>query len=205
MEETEAKLRAEITRLEDANTVLEERIKLLQEQLDRPVICNRCGNNAANHPPTVDPLVVEEYFRSVLGQRPFTYTYKLMNNTLLLEFTSQFGTDTRELDRVVIDAIENGKAVSDIKAEELMLVTALSGIQVYDKENTKMITLYEADAETRKKYAADPEAGLNAIVGKLDRMTYQLVRRTFQKFVTLCSLLVQASEDENFFAGVGLL
>lgn len=200
-----SKLKLEIAQLQDQNTVLEERLKLLQEEFDKPVVCVRCGCLAANHAPKVDEAILKEYFKSILAQKPFSHTYKLLDGRLLINFSSQYGTDIRDLDKIMINSIQAGKTVSDIQAEELMLVTSLTDIQCFDEENVTVKKLYEATPEQRREYATDPEKGLRAITESLDRITYQLVRRTFQKFAVLCTALSAAAEDENFYKGVGLL
>lgn len=182
---------------------LRSRVRELEEELKNKQECRRCGRPLGSEPVQISDEVMEEYFRCLLGQKPFEKTFKLFNGQLLMTF--------RELPGNAI--IENDKAAEKYTtdaefAESLdmyLLTSTLKNVSVFDNKTLETIVLYEASEEDLIENAKNPKAAYNRLLEKVGQLKVALLRRVSTTFSFLLTALMEKGQDENFYEGAGLL
>jgi hypothetical protein len=182
---------------------LKKRIKELEDELRNKQECKRCGRPMGSDPLQVSDEVMEEYFRCLLGQKPFEKTFKLFGGQLLITF--------RELPGRAI--IENDKAseryTTDAEfAESLdmyLLTSTLKNVSVFDNKTLETTVLYEASEEDLIENAKNPREAYSRLLEKVGQLKIALIRRVSTAFSYLVTALIEKGQDENFYEGAGLL
>lgn len=170
----------------------------LKERLNKPVPCKRCGRDAATAPLKIDEEIKKAYFRSILGQRPFSHTYRLYNNQLLITFETMKGDTLINYGL----GMKNNDA-SLLPLANLILIGSLARVAVVDDTLQEKV-LYEATAEQRAEALKHVDEALNGLARTLDQMLILTLRNTCTLFNALCAGLIELGQDENFYKGAGL-
>ena len=170
----------------------------LRAKLDQPIPCKRCGRDAATAPLKIDEEIKKEYFRSILGQRPFSHTYRLYDNQLLITYETMKG------DTLVNYGLSMKQTDADLlPLANLILIGSLVRVAVIDEAMQEKV-LYEASAEDRAAAVKDVSASMNRLAACMDQMLIMTLRNTCTMFNALCAGLVEVGQDENFYKGAGL-
>lgn len=175
-----------------------EEVEQLRAKLDQPIPCKRCGRDAATAPLKIDEEIKKEYFRSILGQRPFSHTYRLYDNQLLITYETMKG------DTLVNYGLSMKQTDADLlPLANLILIGSLVRVAVIDESMQEKV-LYEASAEDRAAAVKDVSASMNRLAACMDQMLIMTLRNTCTMFNALCAGLVEVGQDENFYKGAGL-
>ena len=175
-----------------------EEVEQLRAKLDQPIPCKRCGRDAATAPLKIDEEIKKEYFRSILGQRPFSHTYRLYDNQLLITYETMKG------DTLVNYGLSMKQTDADLlPLANLILIGSLVRVAVIDEVMQEKV-LYEASAEDRAAAVKDVSASMNRLAACKDQMLIMTLRNTCTMFNALCAGLVEVGQDENFYKGAGL-
>lgn len=175
-----------------------EEVEQLRAKLDQPIPCKRCGRDAATAPLKIDEEIKKEYFRSILGQRPFSHTYRLYDNQLLITYETMKG------DTLVNYGLSMKQTDADLlPLANLILIGSLVRVAVIDESMQEKV-LYEASAEDRAAAVKDVNASMNRLATCMDQMLIMTLRNTCTMFNALCAGLVEVGQDENFYKGAGL-
>lgn len=175
-----------------------EEVEQLRAKLDQPIPCKRCGRDAATAPLKIDEEIKKEYFRSILGQRPFSHTYRLYDNQLLITYETMKG------DTLVNYGLSMKQTDADLlPLANLILIGSLVRVAVIDEAMQEKV-LYEASAEDRAAAVKDVSASMNSLAACMDQMLIMTLRNTCTMFNALCAGLVEVGQDENFYKGAGL-
>jgi hypothetical protein len=175
-----------------------EEVEQLRAKLDQPIPCKRCGRDAATAPLKIDEEIKKEYFRSILGQRPFSHTYRLYDNQLLITYETMKG------DTLVNYGLSMKQTDADLlPLANLILIGSLVRVAVIDESMQEKV-LYEASAEDRAAAVTDVNASMNRLATCMDQMLIMTLRNTCTMFNALCAGLVEVGQDENFYKGAGL-
>lgn len=175
-----------------------EEVEQLRAKLDQPIPCKRCGRDAATAPLKIDEEIKKEYFRSILGQRPFSHTYRLYDNQLLITYETMKG------DTLVNYGLSMKQTDADLlPLANLILIGSLVRVAVIDEAMQEKV-LYEASAEDRAAAVKDVNASMNRLATCMDQMLIMTLRNTCTMFNALCAGLVEVGQDENFYKGAGL-
>lgn len=175
-----------------------EEAEQLRAKLDQPIPCKRCGRDAATAPLKIDGEIKKEYFRSILGQRPFSHTYRLYDNQLLITYETMKG------DTLVNYGLSMKQTDADLlPLANLILIGSLVRVAVIDESMQEKV-LYEASAEDRASAVKDISASMNRLATCMDQMLIMTLRNTCTMFNALCAGLVEVGQDENFYKGAGL-
>lgn len=175
-----------------------EEVEQLRAKLDQPIPCKRCGRDAATAPLKIDEEIKKEYFRSILGQRPFSHTYRLYDNQLLITYETMKG------DTLVNYGLSMKQTDADLlPLANLILIGSLVRVAVIDESMQEKV-LYEASAEDRAAAVKDVNASMNRLATCIDQMLIMTLRNTCTMFNALCAGLVEVGQDENFYKGAGL-
>jgi len=175
-----------------------EEVEQLRAKLDQPIPCKRCGRDAATAPLKIDEEIKKEYFRSILGQRPFSHTYRLYDNQLLITYETMKG------DTLVNYGLSMKQTDADLlPLANLILIGSLVRVAVIDEAMQEKV-LYEASTEDRAAAVKDVSASMNRLAACMDQMLIMTLRNTCTMFNALCAGLVEVGQDENFYKGAGL-
>ena len=175
-----------------------EEVEQLRAKLDQPIPCKRCGRDAATAPLKIDEEIKKDYFRSSLGQRPFSHTYRLYDNQLLITYETMKG------DTLVNYGLSMKQTDADLlPLANLILIGSLVRVAVIDEAMQEKV-LYEASAEDRAAAVKDVSASMNRLAACMDQMLIMTLRNTCTMFNALCAGLVEVGQDENFYKGAGL-
>lgn len=175
-----------------------EEVEQLRAKLDQPIPCKRCGRDAATAPLKIDEEIKKDYFRSILGQRPFSHTYRLYDNQLLITYETMKG------DTLVNYGLSMKQTDADLlPLANLILIGSLVRVAVIDEAMQEKV-LYEASAEDRAAAVKDVSASMNRLAACMDQMLIMTLRNTCTMFNALCAGLVEVGQDENFYKGAGL-
>lgn len=175
-----------------------EEVEQLRAKLDQPIPCKRCGRDAATAPLKIDEEIKKDYFRSILGQRPFSHTYRLYDNQLLITYETMKG------DTLVNYGLSMKQTDADLlPLANLILIGSLVRVAVIDEAMQEKV-LYEASAEDRAAAVKDVNASMNRLATCMDQMLIMTLRNTCTMFNALCAGLVEVGQDENFYKGAGL-
>jgi hypothetical protein len=165
-----------------------------EEQKKEVVPCRRCGYAEGDTKPPEDDM--QEYMRSVLGNRRFSKTYELMRGQIKVTFTT---IDTNASERVnkIIDRL----SVLEDPVQFRAVATKIN--MAY------MLTSYTMGGETKElevSQATTPETVTKDFVerfGDMDESIIQLLTRAMGTFITLKSALIDECFDEAFYKGAG--
>lgn len=157
--------------------------------------CPRCGWS-------VDPKLkpseddVKEYFRAVLGGRPFTKTYNLAGGRIKMTFSTISAAEQAESERVLssIDSLGEREANAvGIRARILyhLRSVALDGGNLMAYEPASLNSVDDVMPKFKAQFA-----GMGAPL--LD-----MAARTLLLFLELNRELLAATFDENFWKGAG--
>lgn len=174
-----------------------EEVEQLRAKLDQPIPCKRCGRDAATAPLKIDEEIKKEYFRSILGQRPFSHTYRLYDNQLLITYETMKG------DTLVNYGLSMKQTDADLlPLANLILIGSLVRVAVIDEAMQEKV-LYEASAEDRAAAVKDVSASMNRLAACMDQMLIMTLRNTCTMFNALCAGLVEVGKTK-FYKGAGL-
>jgi hypothetical protein len=192
---------------DDVNAIIAERDSLileveklrvkcqeLEEKLNAPTPCVRCGRENTKSPLKVKEDVLQRYFRSMLGQVPFTHTFYTLGGKLSATLTMNRGD--------VLSAHYNSK---DGVNSNVMLVTTLSSVRVIDPETDLTKAIYEASTDDLVKAVDNAEERYNILLKSLDVVQLAFVRAACDAFVILVNQLIETVSSEDFYEGAGLL
>lgn len=199
MENTEMTLELAKERIAELESMLAQR--------SEPTNCGRCGRPANAGPVTLSEKVKREYFRSLLGQRPFSHTFSAYGGLYRVTFTTLSG-EALAIQRANNRAARRDDVALDSYLAELNttnLVGTLTKIETFDADSRITNTVYEASAEDRLKYVSDPVTAYDALLNKLDQLQITIVRKASDAFIMLCTLLAELGDDQDFYEGAGLL
>lgn len=173
------------------------------EKLRSLTICKRCGFD--NHKELgVNSELVQDYYKKLLIQEPFTHEYSLINDHVQVV--------CEEANRRLITVHSRlwdtfGTAMNTYAADVLVFLY------------TKSIC-YKTEDGIEVKYEASEEDRYNLLRGFTPSTIDELIPDFFQKaphiiltgikravseFNTLCLVLAEETQDENFWKGAGLV
>lgn len=182
-----------ISRLAD----LEVKCKQLEDDLNKPVACNRCGREDKTASLEVREDIIQKYFRSMLGQVPFTHTITAFDGQLSATFMMHRGD---ALLAKYKKEIEDGE--SDVK---YTLLSTLINVKVVDKTTDIERVLYNKSPEELSSVIANGEEEYNKLLSSLDIVQLSFVRNACDAFVILVSHIIGKIQSKDFFKGAGLL
>lgn len=182
---------------------LENEVKALKEQLEIRETCRRCGRVLGSSPLTVTDDAAEEYFRCLLGQRPYEKTFKMFDGQLLLTFRELSGTSV----------VENSKQAKEAEGiddyEDLMEMYLLTGmlvrVETYDPNTMITTTIYSMTDEQLLENAKNPRQAYNNLLECVGQIKIAVIRRACSAFEYLLTALIERGQDPNFYADAGLL
>lgn len=166
----------------------------LENKLNTPTVCVRCGRENVAAPLKIREDILQKYFRSMLGQVPFTHTFSTLGGKLTATMTMNRGD--------ILSAHYNAK---DGISPNTMLVSTLSSVRVIDPETDLVKTLYEASEEALADAVKNTDAVYNDLLKKLDVVQLAFVRNACDAFVTLVNHMIDSVNSEDFYEGAGLL
>lgn len=172
----------------------------IEELAKAPHVCKRCGRNNMEADLKVKEEILQEYFRSLLGQRPFTHTLKAMNGMLNIEFTLQRG-DT------LLASLSSGPTQeigSDSMATMLMMST-LSAVTFVDKERGISKVIYSADLDKLTSAVDNYKEYYDALIKSIDAVQLSVLRQASMIFNMLVMQLMTAVVNKDFYEGAGLV
>lgn len=176
---------------------LQRRCNELQEQLANAGVCNRCGRENKTAAISVNDEIMKRYFRSMLGQVPFTHTITAMDGMLSATFMLQRGD--------VLVAKYNEKASADGKDIESMIASTLVNVKVIDKTAELEKVIYSRTPEELSATAGDWKKGYSALLESIDLIQLAFVKAACSAFVVLVSTIIDSIQSADFFEGAGLL
>lgn len=176
---------------------LQKRCDELQEQLANVDACNRCGRASRTAPLKVNDDVMRRYFRSMLGQIPFTHTITALDGMLSATFMLQRGD--------VLVAKYNEKADAEGKDIESMIASTLVSVKVIDKTAEIEKVVYSRTPEELAATAGDWKKGYSELLNAVDLIQLAFVKTACSAFVVLVSTIIDSIQSEDFFEGAGLL
>lgn len=188
---------------EDIAALIKERDELktqleeLKKKSEEPSVCNRCGRDDKLAPLKVRDDVKQKYFKSMLGQIPFTHTLTALDGQLSATFMMQRGD-------VLIAKYKEGATVGEDSIKS-MLVSTLVTVKVVDKATEIEKVLYAKKQEELLSGISDVPAAYEEILKSLDIVQLAFVRMACDTFTLLVSQLIEAVSSEDFFEGAGLL
>jgi hypothetical protein len=200
----------DIQNIEDANAItaenveaLKKEIKDLTEKLEHASSCARCGRKLGTAPLTVSDDTMEEYFRCLLGQRPFEKTFKLFDGQLLLTFRELSG-------EALIKASEYKGNISDDAdfadtLETYFITGMLVSVDTYDPKTMITTNIYSMTDEGLIENIKNPRQAYDNLLKAVGQLKIAIIRRACSMFEYLLTALVEKSQDTNFYEGAGLL
>ena len=182
-----AELLAEIDRLKLKCAELEEKAK-------EEVTCLRCGRDSATKPLKIREDIIQKYFRSMLGQVPFTHTVSTLGGRLTATLTMNRG-----------DVLLAHYNAADGISQNVMLVSTLSSVKVVDPDTDIVKVVYEATNEDLVNAVKNNDAMYDNLLKKLDVVQLAFVRNACDAFVILVNQMIDTINSEDFYEGAGLL
>ena len=182
---------------------LKNKVKELEDALASKEVCRRCGRELGTSPLAVTDSVAEEYFRCLLGQRPFEKTFNLFGGRLRLTFRELSGDSIIENNRTITKA-ESDDEFADVL--EMYLVTGmLVKVETFDEATMRTETLYDMTDDQLIENTKDPKAAYDNLLRTVGQMKIAVIRRTCTIFEYLLSALIEKGQDPNFYEDAGLL
>lgn len=193
----------DITEYENKIAELTGKVKELEERLATRELCKRCGRELGTEPIKVSDDALEEYFKCMLGQKPFEKTFRLFGGKLLLTFRELSGASIVESNK----RAEAAKSVDEFADTlEMYLITGmLTKVEVYDETTMITSTIYEMTDEQLIANTKNPKQAYDTLVETVGQMHIAVIRKACTVFEYLITALIEKSQDENFYADAGLL
>ena len=173
------------------------RIAELEDALAKRAVCNRCGRENKESAVKVKQEVLQAYFRSLLGQTPFSHCFEAFGGRLKVTCTAP------QRDSLVA-RYKNKKAI-DNKDLSYLIASTVSKISVVDPVSGYERYIYSATEEQLASAVVDPETRYTDILSVLDAVKLSVVKNACRAFTVLLLTLVEESESEDFYEGAGLL
>lgn len=156
--------------------------------------CQRCGWQDGQGEPT--PADMREYTRSILGSRPFTKTYELMQGQIKLTFISLDGATSEVLNSHILGIKTEDPLIYNTALAKVRLLYYARGVKL-GVEETIPFSVPENDTEL------DIDKLFIERFGKLPESVVSMVTRSLNLFRGLEAALMSKAFDENFWTGAG--
>ena len=192
----EVKVEVEVDPKDARIAKLEAKVKELEEAHH---VCKRCGRDNMEADLKVKEDIVQEYFRSLLGQRPFSRTLKAMNGMLNIEFTLQHGDSL-----LASISSERTQDVGDNGSAIMFMMSTLSAVTFIDKEKGISKVIYSADEDALTNAVKDYGNYYNKLVKSVDAIQLSVIKQASILFNLLVFQLMSAVIDKDFYEGAGL-
>lgn len=165
-------------------------------------LCKRCGFDN-NREVKADNAILKDYYRAALAQIPFTKEYKLLDNSISLEFIEP----NRNLLAVYHTCWDYLKHDIDYYAADLLTMLTLKSVSI--RKDTGMEKVFEWSAEDKLKFFKsvtydNVESLFPEYYQQLNQLLLTAIRRTAVVFSELCKQASEEVQDENFWKGAGL-
>lgn len=192
-----------VTEYENKISELTDKVKELEGQLATRELCKRCGRELGTEPIKVSDDALEEYFKCMLGQKPFEKTFRLFGGKLLLTFRELSGASIVESNKRA-EAAKSADEFADTL--EMYLITGmLTKVELYDDTTMITSTIYEMTDEQLIANTKNPKQAYDKLVETVGQMHIAIIRKACTVFEYLITALIEKSQDENFYADAGLL
>lgn len=193
----------DVTEYENKISELTNKVKELEGQLAARELCKRCGRELGTEPIKVSDDALEEYFKCMLGQKPFEKTFRLFGGKLLLTFRELSGASIVESNK----RAEAAKSVDEFADTlEMYLITGmLTKVELYDDTTMITSTIYEMTDEQLVANTKNPKQAYDKLVETVGQMHIAVIRKACTVFEYLITALIEKSQDENFYVDAGLL
>jgi hypothetical protein len=190
---------------DDSKTIekLNEKITELELELAKKNMCQRCGRELGTAPLKVSEEVTEEYFRHLLGQKPFEKTFKLFDGRLLLTFRELSGDSIIENNKT-LEKANTDDEFADI-LEMYLITSMLVRVEIYDAKTMVTETLYSMSDEQLVDNTKNPRAAYDSLLRAVGQMKIAVIRRACTTFQYLITALIDKGQDPNFYMDAGLL
>lgn len=193
----------DVTEYENKIAELTGKVKELEEQLTTRELCKRCGRELGTEPIKVSDDALEEYFKCMLGQKPFEKTFRLFGGKLLLTFRELSGASIVESNKRA-EAAKSADEFADTL--EMYLITGmLTKVELYDDTTMITSTIYEMTDEQLVANTKNPKQAYDKLVETVGQMHIAVIRKACTVFEYLITALIEKSQDENFYVDAGLL
>jgi len=169
----------------------------VNEQLEKETgieqTCSLCGHEYKEDI-TVDEEDLQEFVRSLLGDRVFIKEYKLYNNAYTLTYRTLTSFESSRLaillNKMIIEDIEDiYKKQKAVRLKLLFYLKSINGIEYSVPEDTdvdKVLTEYE------NRFGNKSENVISICV------------KTLVQFLLIQKMLIEHGYDENFWKSAGL-
>lgn len=186
-------------KIADLESQIVELEKTVDELKSKKHVCKRCGREDTDAPLRVREDIVKDYFRAILGQRPFVFTYKAFNGAMNIEFTMQHG------DILLAELNRERTDITSPSYANRLLMSTLSGVTLVDKERGTSKIVYSADVEDLIKAVDDYNDYYTKLVKKIDAVQLGVIKQASLLFNLLLSQLMHEVTTADFYEGAGLL
>lgn len=177
-----------------------EKVVKIDGNSDNSFVCKRCGfDQRKSFTPLTDELK-KSYFRAALSQTPFRHTYDAFGGMLKVTFEEATGKLLQMQEHVMVKRNENGDIAMSDAMDFALLPSLVSIVHHFDEDATEKV-VYEATPEQREEALKSGE--LPEALAQMPIVQLQTIRNLFAEFAKVCADLVVASQDENFWKGVG--
>jgi hypothetical protein len=169
--------------------------EVLEEEEEKKVsTCQRCGHREGDTKPPEEDM--QEYMRSVLGNRRFSKTYELMRGQVKVTFTTIDTAASERVNRIIerLSVLEDPVQFRAVATKINMAYMLTSYTMGGDTEGFEV-----SKAETPEDVTKD---FINRF-GSMDESILQLLTRALGTFITLKSALIDECFDESFYKGAG--
>jgi len=160
-------------------------------------ICPRCNFRLGQEDPKPEEGLLKEYFRTILGERPFEHTFPLCEGELTLRFAVLINTDSDEMSQVLRSIPKDDQPSLFADAMKVKILYHLRQINEKTYEVPKLKKseniFSEAMVEWKKRFGDRSESLMAMCI------------RTLITFQQLVDLLSNAAFDQNFWQGAGLV
>lgn len=173
----------------------EEQLNKNNDNSEQQVVrCQRCGRLSAAAPISIDESTKKEYFRCLLGQRPFSKTVKMFSGAVEVTFEEPSAAVQRRL--------ESYTGTSQAVMDDMNLIGSIKELIHVDTDTGNSTVIYSATVEDRLASLADPASAIDKI--GLSSVELTALRRVCGVFYVLLGTLAGSVLTDDFFAGVGL-
>jgi len=156
--------------------------------------CPRCGYNATEKKIEVKEDDRREYYRSLMGLRPFIKICELWNGDLQITFTTLSPEETDTINRR-IRSLDVGEAGEMLELSMKIKVMVMCRRVVTTEQTLDIVPPEDMDA-----------VDINTQFAKMFPVPEQMIRaisRAFTEFEMVCDILNLEGFDENFYKGGG--